>query len=108
MLPEMCCRETEHGVKKIARVEANVVEGPAFFILCKGQRKHFDCEFGYRGLVLRPRHKLDSEITVLKSLLPSLFNVLENGIPDAWYEKMPGYVDQFAFLSPASRIFRRS
>lgn len=108
MLPEVCYRETEHGTTKIPRIEANVVEGPAFFILCKGQRANFDCNFGYRGFALRSRSKLDGELAVLKSLLPWLFNVLEKGIPEAWYEKKPGYVDQYAFLSRASRIFRNS
>lgn len=108
MLPEVCCRVTEHGTKKIPRLEANVVEGPAFFILCKGQRANFDCDFGFRGFALRPRHKLNSEVAALKSLLPWLFNVLEKGIPETWYGKKPGYVDQHAFLSRASRVLRNS
>src|SRR5258707_1563028 len=31
MLPEVCCRQTEHGPKEIPRLEANVVEGLAYF-----------------------------------------------------------------------------
>src|SRR5205823_7167615 len=79
MLPEVCCRETEHGTEKIPRLEANVVEGPAFFILCKGQSTNFDCGFGYRGFALRPRSKLDGEVAILGSLLPWLFSVFEKG-----------------------------
>jgi hypothetical protein len=105
MLPEVCCRQTEHGPKEISRLEANVVEGLAYFALCKGQRSNFDCSFGYRGFALRPKSKLDSEVAALRSLLPWLLGVLEKGIPDAWHKK-PGYVDQYAFLSPASRILR--
>lgn len=108
MLPEVCWRETGHGTQKILRIEANVAEGPAFFILCKGKRTNFDCDFGYRWLALRPKSKLDGEVAILKSLLPWLFNVLEMGIPDAWYRKSPGYVSQYAFLSRASRIFRNT
>ena len=108
MLPEVCYRQTEQGSKEIPRLEANVVEGPAFFILCKGRRTNFDCNFGYQGFVLRPKSKLDSEFAILRSLLPWLFSVLEGGIPEAWYKKKPGYVDQYAFLSQASRIFRNT
>lgn len=105
-LPEVCYRQTEQGRREIPRLEANVVEGAAFFILCKGHRTNFDCNFGYRGLLLRPKSKLDSEVAILKSLLPWLLRVLEGGIPEIWYKREPGYVHQNAFLSPASRIFR--
>lgn len=105
MLPEICHRQTDHGSQDISRPEANVVEGAAFFILCKGQHTNFDCTFGYRGLALRPKRKLDDEVAVLRSLLPWLFSVLEKGIPEAWYSKKPGYVDRYAFLSRASRVF---
>jgi len=108
MLPEVCYRQTEQGSKEIPRLEANVVEGRAFFILCKGLRTNFDCNFGYRRFALRPKSKLDSEVATLRSLLPWLFSVFEGGIPEAWYEKKPGYVDQYAFLSPASHIFRNA
>lgn len=104
-LPEVCFRQTEQGEEKISRIKANVAGGPAFFILCKGRRINFDCNFGCRGLVLRPKSKLDAEVAILKSLLPWLFNVLETGIPDAWYKAQPGYVDKHAFLSRGSRIF---
>src|ERR1700726_2906354 len=77
MLPEVCCRYTEHGPREIPRLEANVVEGPAFFSLCKGRHTNFDCNFGYHGFTLRPKPKLDGEITALKSLLPWLFSILE-------------------------------
>jgi hypothetical protein len=105
MLPEVCSRQTEHGTKDIPRLEANVVEGPAFFILCKGQRANFDCDFGYYWFALRPKPRLDREVAVLGSLLPWLFSILERGIPEAWYKKA-GYVDQYAFQSRASRVFR--
>ena len=108
MLPEVCCRQTENGPKEILRLEANVVEGPAFFTLCKGRRTNFDCDFGYRWFALRPKRKLDVEIATLKSLLPWLLNILEEGIPEFWYRKHPGYVGEYAHLSRAARIFRNA
>jgi hypothetical protein len=87
MLPEVCCRLTEHGPKEIPRIEANVMEGLVFFSLCKGQHTNFDGNFGYRGFTLRPKRKLDGEIAALNLLLPWLFSVLEKGIPEAWYKK---------------------
>lgn len=106
MLPEICCRQTEQGPIEISRLQASVVEGFAYFALCKGQQSNFDCSFGYRGFVLRPKRRLDSEVAVLTSLLPWLFDKLDQGIPETWYKKKPGYVDQYAFLSRGSRIFR--
>lgn len=108
MLPEVCYRETEQGTKEIPRLVANVAEGPAFFILCKGLGTNSDCDFGYHRFAVRPRSKLDHEVAVLKALLPWLLNVLENGIPQVWYSNEPGYVDKYAFLSRASRIFRHN
>jgi hypothetical protein len=108
MLPEVCYRQTERGPEQIPRLEANVVEGLAHFVLCKGQRANFDCNFGYTGFALRPKSRLDGEVAVLKSLLPWLFDILEKGIPESWHKKKPGYVDQYAFVSLASRMFRTS
>ena len=105
-LPEICCRQTLQGTQQIPRLEANVVEGRAFFLLCRGQHGNFDGNFGYHWLALRPKRKLDIEVAVLGSLLPWLFDLLEKGIPEAWYRQKPGYVGKFGFLSPASRIFR--
>jgi hypothetical protein len=106
MLPDVCLRHTENGSKEIPRLEANVVEGPAFFSLCKGRRNNFDCNFGCPGFTLLPKRKLDGEIATLKSLLPWLFSVMESQIIESWYKKQPGYVEQHALLSRASNIFR--
>lgn len=106
MLPEICYRQTERGPEEIPRLQANVVEGLTHFSLCKGQRANFDCNFGYTGFVLRPKSKLVGEVAVLRSLLPWLFGILEKGIPEGWHKRKSGYVDQYAFLSLASRIFR--
>lgn len=108
MLPDICRRYAEDKSVDILRIEANVVEGPVFFSLCKGGGHNFDCNFGYRWFSLCPKQKLRTEIEALKSLLPWLFNVLENGIPQSWLEGQPGYVDRHAFLSRASYVFNRS
>ena len=103
MLPEICGRLTEHGTKEIPRLAANVVEGPDFFILCKGKRVNFDCNFGMFWFTLWPKSKLEADVAFLKSILPWLFEVLEDGIPKDWHEAKPGYVAQYAFKSSASR-----
>jgi hypothetical protein len=106
-LPEVCMRHAEAGTTKIPRLDANVVEGPVFFTLCKGEGRSLDCNFGYHGFVLRPQHKLREEIAALKSLLPWLLRILDEGIPEEWTKKQPGYVDRHAFLSRAANIFRQ-
>src|SRR6266702_3494 len=58
-LPEVCRRHTSNGTIEIPRVEACVVEGPAFFSLCKGTGRNFDCNFGYRWFASRPKRKLN-------------------------------------------------
>jgi hypothetical protein len=98
MLPKLCFRKTEHGPIEIPRLEANVVDGPAFFSLCKGHRGYNDRNFGYYCFSLNPKRKLLNELYILKSLLPWLFDLFEHGIPNAWLEGPPRYVDRHAFL----------
>jgi len=107
-LPEFCKRQTKEGTEKISRFEANVVEGPAFFHLCKGHRKNFDCNFGYPWVSLAPKQKIRKEIDTLKSILPWLVDLFDDGIPQTWLVAPAGYVHPHAFLSPASNTFRRS
>jgi len=103
-LPEVCVRQTEHGPRDIPRIEANVVEGRAFFILCKGQHRDFDCNFGYRWCAWLPKRKLDHEVGTLRAVVPWMLDILDHGIPQSWYRETPGYIDRHAFLSPASRM----
>jgi hypothetical protein len=105
-LPEICCRHTLNGPVEIPRPEACIVEGLAFFSLCKGSGKNFDCNFGYRWFALFPMRKLDAEIAVLKSLLPWLFDTFDAGIPSAWLAPPARFVHKHAFLSPASKRFQ--
>lgn len=107
LLPEGCVRPELNGDKAIPRMEANVVEGPAFFSLCKGCHKNFDCNFGCTGFVLRPRNRIDREIEQLQSLLPWLFDCFEHEILKSWYDRSPGYVAKHAFLSRASQTFSK-
>ena len=101
MLPEICYRWslTEHRWLEIPRLNASVVEGPAFFSLCKGLGKNFDCNFGYRWLSIFPKQKLREEIDTLKVLLPWMFDLFEDGVPPAWLESPNGYVDRHVFMS---------
>jgi hypothetical protein len=105
MLPEICHRRSlaEHRWIEIPRSDASVVEGPAFFSLCKGSRRNFDCNFGYRWLSLSPKRKLDKEIETLMSLLPWLFDLFDHGIPATWLERPVGYVDLHAFMNRPPR-----
>ena len=54
---------------------------------------------GRQALLRRdPRRELCDELRILKSLLPWLFELFEHGIPNAWLEGPPRYVDRHAFL----------
>ncbi len=106
-LPETCCRLSLSGAVKIPRIEAGVVEGRAFFHLCKGRRGYNSCNFGYYYGSLMPGRKIRQESAALAGVLPWLFDLFDRGIPLAWLEQQPGYVDEHSFLSRASQIFRR-
>jgi hypothetical protein len=103
MLPELCFRRSEHGPIQIPRCDANVVEGPAFFSLCKGHHGYNDRNFGYYYFSFNPERKLANEISTLKSLLPWLFELFERGMPNDWLQGSPRYVDQHAFLVLSAR-----
>lgn len=102
MLPELCVRKTKNGPIQIPRLEATVVEGPAFFSLSKGHRGYNDRNFGYFCFSLRPTKKILDEVKSLELLLPWLLNLFECGIPDDWLRGPPRYVDRHAFLVLAS------
>jgi hypothetical protein len=100
-LPPICFRRTGMGATEIPRIEANVVEAPAWFRLCKGSGKNFDCDFGYRWFSLRPEHKIRSEVATLASRAVWLLDVLDHGIPNSWLTQGPGYVSEFVFRPPS-------
>ena len=105
MLPEICHRYLPDGKTiRIPRIEANVVEGSAFFSLCKGQGKNYDGNFGaYWSGVWRSESYFQKEIGAMMVLLPWLFDLFDRGIPKTWLEaSRGGYVDRHAFLNPSS------
>jgi hypothetical protein len=99
-LPKICRRYTADGnTVDIIRIKAAVVEGPAYFSLCKGHQGYNDCNFGYYCFSVSPQNKLRREVDLFISLLPWLFGVLDRGIPETWLSAhVPGYVDRHAFL----------
>src|SRR5258708_2316523 len=75
------------GFHEIPRVEAIVVDAPAFFSLCKGRKRHNDTAFGDASIFFRPpwlRRKLQNEIAELKRLSEWLIEFLDKGMPDEW------------------------
>jgi hypothetical protein len=60
-LSETCVRRTVSSITNISRMEANVVEGEANFLLCKGWKKSFDCTFGVAGIVLFLDSRIDHD-----------------------------------------------
>lgn len=81
LLPEPCCRQGTNGGAAIARMAANVVEGDAYFNLCK--ERGFIVNFGY-WFALLPQRRARREIDQLKALLPFLLSLLDTGIPADW------------------------
>ena len=87
----------------IPRERATVNCAPAYFRLTKG-RRFGDGFFGSGGLFgysffsLSPRRKLDAEVSEVVSLLPTLFDLFDKGIPEAWLTQKFGYVDKHVML----------
>lgn len=94
LLPELCYRQ---GVTPIPRQDANVVEGPFTFMLCKGGRKNYDCNFGYQWFSLTPRRRLRQETRELALRVPWLLQTLDAGIPNDWLaQPRPAQVGKYA------------
>ncbi len=105
-LPENCHRLLPGEERAIPRLQANAVEGDAFFSLTKGQPGNFNRNFGYRWLALRPSHRLDEQCALLRSCSTWLLERFDEGFPKARCEAQPGYVDPHAFLNRMSRNIR--
>ena len=99
LLPEKCLRIAPNGPMDIPRIEANVVEGARFLLLCRKPKWGAYNSFGYRWFALRPKRKIHREVDDLKSLLPHLFNVFDEGIPESWLTTRVGFVDQHVFMN---------
>jgi hypothetical protein len=76
-------------------MEANVAEGPACFLLCKGLRKNYDCNFGYHWFAFRPWRKIYEEVRTLHARTAWLLDFFDSGIPKEWLERGPGYVHEY-------------
>jgi hypothetical protein len=105
MLPTVCRRwgtDEHHPWEKIEvpRDKAIVAYAPAYFRLSKGERRGVNGSFGYSWFSLFPRRKLDAEVGEAISLLPILFDLFDQGIPEAWLtHDKPWYVDKHVMLS---------
>jgi len=102
-LPPICKRWTKDGYIEIPREKAIAVEGPACFALCQGRKRNYDCQYGYRWFSLFPREHLDSEIEHLRTLLPELFDLFDQGMPNDWFHRKPGRVTKHVFLVHSRR-----
>jgi len=93
-LPPICRRLGE----PTPRTRSSVVYAPAYFLLCKGQHRNFDCRFGYRWFGVMPHRRLDAEVATALNLLPELFDLLARGIPKEWLHHEFGYVSEHVLL----------
>jgi hypothetical protein len=86
----------------------SLVDAPAYFSLCKGERWNFDCNFGYQWFAFRPKRFLDREVDKLASLLPILFDLFDRGIPAEWLTRDFGYVSRHVLLGGSWYIFEKA
>ncbi len=101
MLPPICTRwDLDGRVTEIPRESALVFEGTAFFSLCKGQGRDYDCNFGCLGITFFPYRRIDKDMGILLTLLPELFRLLDQGIPESW-ARTKGFVTKHVFVSGA-------
>ena len=99
-LPETCTRWTTGTPVPIPRLAANAVEGDAYFVLCKGERKTGDCSFGVTGISLFPDARISSDLALAISLSRWLVAQLETGLPEEWLAAPRGYVIDRVFKHP--------
>ncbi|MEO6840593.1 MAG: hypothetical protein ABI192_07490 [Bradyrhizobium sp.] len=102
-LPETCTRRSVSSITKISRLEANVVEGDASFVLCKGSKKNFDCTFGITGITLFRDSKINHDLSLALSRSKNLVELFGTGLPPQWLGAPPGYVDEFFFKLPIKK-----
>ena len=98
-LPPVCKRVQNDGYTDVPRERAIVYEGPVYFALCQGRKRDYDCQYGYYWFRLRPQKFLDSEIEYLRGLLPELFELFDQGIPEEWGRRKFGYVTKHILLA---------
>lgn len=95
-LPPICRR---YGLDPVPREQATVTCAPGYFTLCKGSRRNFDCQFGYRWISVAPYRRIDREINLAIALLPQLLDILDSGIPNEWLTRPFGYVTEHVLLA---------
>jgi len=99
-LQEICTRRIACPTTRISRIEANVVEGDSSFLLCKGNRRNFDCTFGITGITLFADSKINSELSLASARSKELVELFRVGLPREWLSARPGYVSDFVFKNP--------
>jgi hypothetical protein len=100
-LPPTCRKLGE----PIPRERANVVYAPAYFMLCKGETRGLDGQFGYHWFSLFPRSRIDAEVGKAVHLLPLVFDLFDRGIPVEWLTRDHGYVHKNVRLAGSWKIF---
>jgi hypothetical protein len=96
-LPEVCYRWTSGAPVAIDRKLANVVEGGAYFSLCKGLQRDFDCTFGIAMFAILSERRLAQDFELAKDRSRFLIELFDSGIPEAWSAAASGYVSEFVF-----------
>lgn len=102
-LPPICKRWEKGRYVDIPREKALVFEGPAYFSLCQGRKRNYDCQYGYRWFSLFPHRRIDEEVEHLRGLLPELFDLFDRGIPEDWRQRKFGYVTKHVLLIESRR-----
>lgn len=94
-LPERCRRL---GGDSVPREQAIVPYAPAYFMLCKGESRNLDGQFGYHWFSLRPRWRIDREVQKASRLIPTLFDLFDDGVLRGWLDRPFGYVHDHVML----------
>jgi hypothetical protein len=103
-LPEVCFRRTSGSFVAIDREQANVVEGDAYFSLCKGLKREFDCTFGVPLFSIFPDRVIDRDFSLAMNRSRFLIGLLNSGIPESWADTAPGYISEFVFKNGPMRF----
>ncbi len=91
-LPPVC---RELGQNPIPREMATVIHAPAYFMLCKGELAFF------------PKRFLSSEVDKAVALLPVMFDLFDNAIPQEWLQADIGRVTPNVYLMGSWSIWER-
>jgi hypothetical protein len=98
-LPRICVRWTSGSPVAIERELANVVEGDAYFSLCKGLKRDFDCTFGVPIFAIFPDQRVARDFRLAKERSRFLIELFNSGIPQNWAQASSGFVSEYVFKS---------